>query len=207
MKSFAGVPVKTLGLILFLGVLALVLTYIALIPQKNNGVPNTAEKITADTSLLITNTKKESGTIYSSDILIDSGKNKVTSVQLELTYDPSLLKEVSVVAGSFFESPLELLKKIDAKSGRITFALGLPSGSDGKSGKGVVATILYSPTFPNQPTVSIINFLPKTEVTAEDLAGSALKGTFDAIVDIKALIKATPTFAPAIVTPTITPTP
>jgi len=63
------------------------------------------------------------------NIQINTKKNKVTAVQLELSYDPLLLKNVSIVPGPFLRENIELIKTIDESQGRISYALGIPPGS------------------------------------------------------------------------------
>lgn len=186
------VPLKTAFLIIFLGFIASILYYIALLPQKPLTQTNNATVDKAVTTLSIENTKKEKNGKYFSEVLINTNGNKVTSVQLELLLDSKLLKDFQIKEGNFFESPVELIKKIDEKEGRITFALGAQSESEGMSGKAIVATIYYSPVS-NKEIITAINFLPKTEVSAQGFSASALSGTFDGLVNIKAV---TPTKAP-----------
>lgn len=180
------VPLKTAFLIIFLALIAGILYYIALLPQKPLTQINNTTVTKAATTLSIENTKKDKSGRYFSEVLINTNGNKVTSVQLELSLDSKLLKDFEVKSGNFFESGVEFIKKIDEKNGRITYALGAAAESEGVSGKAIVATIYYS-SVTNKEIITAINFLPKTEVSAVTFSGSALSGTFDGLISIKAL--------------------
>lgn len=213
------IPVKTAALIVFLALLAGLLYYIALLPQNPRKQTNNALSLKPSATLSIENTKTDknlpasasqqalqAGGKYYSEVLINTNGNKVTSVQLELSYDPKILTDVDIAKGNFFDSPIEFIKKLDEKNGRITFALGLDADSEGVSGKKIVATIYYSPLDPSKEVVTSLNFLPKTQVSANGISESALSGTFDGLVSIKA--QATPTLTPRpTFEPVLSPTP
>ena len=92
---------------------------------------------------------------YSLPIIINTGANNVTAVQLELAFDPSILTDVNMNPSSFFEDPAVLLNRIDSKQGRISYALAasdaalgvqpLHSGS-GVQGESTLATITFQTT-------------------------------------------------------------
>jgi len=198
------IPLKTAALIVFLAVLAGILYYIALLPQKPKVNENASEVKTAATTLSVENTKRATDGKYYSNVLINTNGNSVTSLQLEFSFDNNFLESVEIKNGTFFKEAVDIVKKIDQENGRITYAFGVSAGQDGASGKGVIATIYYSPIDPAKETITAIKFLPKTEVSAWDFSGSALSGTFDGIVSISA---ATPTKAPTPTFVPFTPTP
>jgi hypothetical protein len=200
------IPLKTAGLIVALALLAGILYYIALLPQKPSSQEGDNQSNLASTTLSIDSTQKSSSEKYFSDILINTNGNLVTSVQLELVYDPEILEDVSIEAGAFFDSPTEFIEKIVSEEGRITYVIGLPTSSTGIAGKGSVARVYYSPVNPEAETVTAITFLPKTDVKASNFSGSALSGTFDGLVNISAVTPTrnpSPTFVPFTPTPTI----
>lgn len=122
-----------------------------------------------------------SSTSGSIDILIDSGANNASAVQLEISYDPAMLKNVAITAGPFFANPLELLKKINQTTGRISYAFGAALSDKGKTGKGTVATISFTSTLPKGQNTTI-TLLPQTIVTAEKEENSVLKETASATI-------------------------
>jgi len=118
---------------------------------------------------------------YSLPINISTGKNKVTAVQLEMQYDPEVLRNVVVVPGSFFKNPTILLDQINEKTGRISYAFGVGLTEPSLVGQGVVATITFEAKATSDvakarlPQETSILFLPKTLVTAEGISQSVLK--------------------------------
>jgi len=113
---------------------------------------------------------------YSLPINITTGKNKVTAVQLELQYDPKVLRNVAVIPDVFFSNPEVLLNQIDIKTGRITYALGSSLQDQAVMGEGVVATLNFEAEI-GTPKETLILFLPKTLVTAEGVNQPVLKQT------------------------------
>lgn len=131
---------------------------------------------TATTSSLVT-------TDYFVPINIQTFKNKVTTVQLELQYDPMLLTNVTIKPNDFFVKPVILLNQIDTKTGRITYAFGIGPTGHGIYGDNKTIATLYFSTKPNVTEKTAIIFLPKSLVTAEGVLQSVLKespvGQFD----------------------------
>ncbi len=119
---------------------------------------------------------------YTTDVTIDTGNNKVTAVQLELSFDPKLITNVDIKPGSFFVNPTELLKKINNQEGSVSYAIagGLLTGNRSVKGQGVVATISFEEIGSADET-TYIKFLPKTLVTAEGIDKSVLKTTVNAV--------------------------
>ncbi len=113
---------------------------------------------------------------YSVPVKIETGKNKVTAVQLELQFDPKVLTNVAVTPGVFLKNPTELLNQIDAKTGRISYAFGIGLTDQSVMGKGIVATLTFVAKVGTPQQTSIL-FLPKTLVTAEGITASVLKQT------------------------------
>ncbi len=124
---------------------------------------------------------------YSLPINIQTFKNKVTAVQLELQYDPQVLTDVVVAPGAFFPNPNILLKQIDAKTGRISSAFGVTLNDSGVTGKGIVANLTFS-VKAGTPEKTAIIFLPKTMVTAEGISQTVLKTTKNALFTVGPII-------------------
>ncbi len=203
-SSSAGVPLKTVVLIVILALIAVSLIYVAFlsknaplkqIVQKTQEVKNPAQTV-----LSIDETAKDEETEkYYSIVSVDTGKNNINGIQLELYYDPTLLTNVTVTPLDFFPQAVELLKKIDQTNGRISYALTIAPGENAINGKGNLVKISYTPIGGNQIS-SVINFLPKTEVSGESTAASLLKETHDGNVNIEER-----TVIPASITTTPTP--
>lgn len=107
------------------------------------------------------------------DVIVNSNINTVNAVQLELAFDPKILSNISITPGTFFAKPVVLIKNIDYKLGRISYAIGIQPADYGKKGQGTIAAITFSylPT----ATSTTITFLPKTLVAAEGVTQSVLR--------------------------------
>lgn len=184
---------RTLALISVLIVITAFLLVLALTPQKPTAPYTTMARptpILAQTSLMLipsalaVSTSTPSATV---DVVIDSGNNKVTAVQLELSYDPKVISQVDIAtpsAGtSFFDNPVTLLKTIDTVKGTISYAIGIQPTGTAKKGKGTVAIISFRPIGSAPQTTSII-FLPKTLVTAEGISISVLKESLGTTISL-----------------------
>lgn len=119
--------------------------------------------------------------VYLLPINIKTGKNEVTAVQLEMSYDSSVLTKIVVTPGSFFEKPSVFLNQVDEENGRISYAIGVGEDTSGIRGTGLVATLSFQAktTLSKQTSMS---FLPKTFVRGEGTSQSALKSTNSATI-------------------------
>ncbi len=153
------------------------------ISPKQAPQPETQASV-AQTSLAVAAPKIDSLGNSSADIIINTQGNKVTAVQMEMTYDPQVLGNVDIKPGPFFTNPTELLKKIGG--GKISYALGVGLGQKGVSGNGVVATISFI-KLANTGKTSI-NFAPKSLVSAESIIQSVLRNTKGITFDLSTLI-------------------
>lgn len=187
---------KTYLLIIVLILIASGLLAIALLPKPNlqTGVVQKQTPKPAQTTLTISSSPvvDSKTTKYMTAITIDTGTNKVTAVQLELSYNPNDITNVDIVPGSFFSNPNILLKKIDPANGRITYALGIPLGQKGVSGKGVLASLQFSAFPSTQSAMITINFEPKTSVSAEGYAQSVIKSLTSSLFTLRPIPFATP---------------
>lgn len=174
-------PKRTLYLIIVLVFVAVGLMFIAAstpypkVPQPNivtMPTPPVAQTILLFGDLSMATDSAE--TLYSIPIIIQTGKNLVTGVQLELLYDPQIIANVSIQQGRFFSNPVVLLNSIDSDNGRISYAIGISPQDSAKKGEDIVATLTFKAK-PSTPSATTISFLPKTLVTAERVAQSVLK--------------------------------
>lgn len=164
---------RTVLLILLLIVSAVGLVALSLNLNPKEEV-TMAPKSLAETTLNLTAPKASASGTLTSDVVINTYGNKVTGVQIELSYDPELLGSFEITQGAFFSAnSVELLNKIDTKTGKISYALGNGLGQKGIQGQGVVATLTFRPL----KTVGLtsINFDPKSLVSAEGLSQSVLR--------------------------------
>ncbi len=174
-------PKKTLILILLLVVATVGLLALALLPNVKPPLgtkPTVTPALTyAQTTLSLSTPVTTALNSYSTNVLISSGSNKTTAIQLEISYDPKVLTNVAIQPGTFFTTPAVLLKKIDTVSGRISYALGISPSQKPTGGNGTVATITFSTVPGTTVTQTPINFELKTAATAIGYAQSVIKGT------------------------------
>lgn len=175
---------KTLLLIIFLFLVTCGLLYLALVTpplhqqQTVNRPTPTPLSVNAHTTLTLTPASASQSsqlTQYTMAVVMNTGENKVNSVQLELAYDPQALSNVTVTPGDFFQQPSTLVNTINTVDGRISYALAEQVDLPGKTGTGTVALISFNiaKDFTNQTTQ--ITFLPKTAVAADRIFESVLK--------------------------------
>ncbi len=176
---FRHISGRTLLLIFLLATCTGFFVYIALVPQKQNlttlNIKPTQTPIIATAVLTLENVKSTSAAMPKQITMqLDGKKNKVTAVQATISFDPKVIAVTDIQTGSFFAQPVELVKKIDNTTGRISYAVGIAPTAHGVIGSGNVATITYQilPTATGATTT--LSFLPKTLVTAEGVAQTVL---------------------------------
>ena len=181
-----GMPKQTFIFVTFLILVTIFLVGLAVYTQKPGVLtPITQQSTTpsyAHTTLRLTppvNTPSLPNT-YSTDVNITTDVDKVTAAQLELSYDPKVLTNVQIKPGTFIQNPVVLLKKVDQANGRISLAIGIPLGQPAPTGTGTIATITFD-EIPTATGSTILDFLPKTAVTAVGIAQSVLKESFGSL--------------------------
>ncbi len=121
---------KTIALIISLFVITVVLIILAVYPVTQRttvSIPAPVVESNAETVLSfappMVSTASAISTASAEAFLMDTtiltGKNKVSAVQLELSYDPEALVNVDIEPGDFFTNPVVLLEDIDTEQGRI----------------------------------------------------------------------------------------
>ncbi len=180
---------KTIALIIILLLITVGLLYLALAPKTQNvslapPAPTTVPSPTpvaqtvlsfSPNSLIVAS---QSGSL---DLTIDTGENSVTAVQVELAFDPGALSDIAITDGTFFKQASSLLKNIDAKNGKISYILAIPPEGLPQKGKGSVATISFTTKLVSGRKTEV-TFLPKTLVTANNVAVSVLRSTSNASI-------------------------
>ena len=115
------------------------------------------------------------------EIMVDSGGQNITGVQVELQFDPKALASVKLLpeanATSFFGSTVSVLfNDVNTQTGRISYATAIPPGGTPKKGVGKIATLNFQKAY-GAPSSTQIVFLDKTLVTVLGANQSALKAT------------------------------
>ncbi len=117
------------------------------------------------------------------DVVAQSNGNQLAGAQLNLSYDPTVLTNVTIKSGTYFANPTILFNSVDKVNGRISYVLAIqPTGVEA-SGSGTVATITYS-LAPTASASTTLSFLPKTEVTQLGILGSVLKSVKNLTIQI-----------------------
>jgi len=139
----------------------------------------------------VVNSTSSAVPVYSTDVTITTGNNKVNAVQLELAFDVTHLYNVDIKPGPLFQNGIELLKKVNNQNGTISYAIASSLGQKGFSGPGIVAVITFAEN--GKPgDVTKINFLPKTLVTAGGTDKSVLKTAVGATFAIAGALAPSP---------------
>lgn len=189
---------KTIGLIVGLLVTTVVLLFVALsakppvspqtttVTQESGPTPTPV----AQTELVLSPDVVELAPGVTEEVYVNilTRENQVTAVQLEIAYDPAVLRIVSVKPGTFLPTPITLINNIDRENGRISFALGIPPSQDPVTGSGDVAIIRITraSSIPAGTTNTELELLPKTLVTAQGISTSVLKSATGATVILSA---------------------
>ena len=181
---------KTIALIIVLLLVAAGLFVLAFTPPKK-GTPTVAPPLTVPTPLptpvaqttlaLSPNPLVIASKSASLALVIDTTVNNVTAIQIELSYNPQEITVVDIALGTFFEDPITLLKNIDAKNGKLSYAIAIPPTGKAKKGTGIAATITFTTNIASGQKTDI-NFLPKSLVTAENIPTSVLKSATNATI-------------------------
>lgn len=136
------------------------------------------------------------------DIVLDTAGKGVFSAQIELQYDPSLLSNVSIqppAQNPFFGANIDTLipPEVNATQGRISYAVALHPNEEEKIGRGVVATLTFTPNRFTAIPQTQISFLPKSAVTTIAGSSSILKSSTPLSIILTNISPSTPISSPS----------
>jgi general secretion pathway protein D len=80
--------------------------------------------------------------------IVATGVSGLSAISLTITYDPAVVRAVSVAQGTFMQQaggPPTFTQKIDAEKGRIDIAISRTGDQAGVSGTGLLAGIVFQP--------------------------------------------------------------
>lgn len=174
--------IRTFILILILVASVTWLLILAVNPNKTSEPQVTATPSPAQSVLTLSDEGLSTSSARTVNVNIDTGTNKVTGVQIELSYDPKVLTSVDIKPGTFFENPVILLKEINIKEGTVSLALGVSPGLGGIYGSGTAAVLTFNTASDSGETT--ISFLPKTLVSGEGIIQSVLKSATGLTLDL-----------------------
>lgn len=102
-------------------------------------------------------------------------KQPISGLQLVLAYNPSLLSNISITPGDFFDHPIILQNSADAAKGTIYYTLSINPKSAQIFGEGTVAILHYSGIPTGVSTT--LSVLPQTKITSQGVNDSVLSKT------------------------------
>lgn len=136
-----------------------------------------AELMILPNPLVVTASQSATVNILISDSLSQAGTK---TIQLELSFDPSLIYNVNIYPGGYFIEPAEIIKHIDFKNGRISYIL---KGAV-QNPNNTVASISFNTTNYSLQRETQIQFLPKTLIK-QDFEEIELNKTRGATIIVK----------------------
>jgi hypothetical protein len=175
---------RTLILVLALGGITLFFLFLALRPQFESKAPQMVEVSPTATPTpyaqsvlsLVPSQSTPAATpgTLKYDLVVNSNINTVNAVQVDLGFDPKVLSNITITQGTFFPKPVVLIKDVNYKTGRISYAIGIQPTDYGVKGQGTVATISFQ-YLKSAGASTKLEFMPKTLVAAEGVTQSVLK--------------------------------
>lgn len=178
---------KTLLLVVGLIILTVILLVITLtvkrssLPSFSNDEAANMQNI-AHTTVTISDDVRVASTAgtYQTDVIVEPNGNKVTGIQLDLTYDPAVITVTDIQPGSFFANPTVLDKTIDTNTGKVSFTVGTSFGTDPITENGPAAILTFKKV--GEGNV-VINVAPSTLVTDSRYPQSVLDTSVSADIE------------------------
>lgn len=104
------------------------------------------------------------------DIMVETGGQEISGTQLELQYNPAIIKNVTVSSptDSFFGTPNDykiLYTNIDQQNGTISFTVAANNRELARTGNGKVATLSFTVDQNTTVPTTTLTFAPTTLVT------------------------------------------
>lgn len=168
-------PQKTLVLIGVLSVVTIILLGLALytgFPQASRPTAQKPVKVLQTTLSVLRPVASSSTNAYVAEVALTTEREKVTAVEIDLTYDPKILTNVDIKPGTFFSNPTILRETIDKTNGKVSFVLGIGLGQSPVNGNGTVAVLSFT-TLPKSG-ITTISFLKQSAVTVSTVRPSIL---------------------------------
>ncbi len=114
------------------------------------------------------------------DIVLDTGNKPVAGVQVELSYDPTVLSNVRILPSqqSLFGTGTQvLISAVDPEQGRISYAVAISAEGSEVAGKGSIARIGFTANKTRGIPATQLTFLSKSAVTTLSSQNSVLKSS------------------------------
>lgn len=178
---------KTLVLVIGLIILTVILLVISLtikrssLPSFSNDEAKNMQDIAHTTVTISEDVEVASAAgTYQTNINIEPNGNKVTGIQLDLSYDPKVITVTDIKPGPFFPNPTVLDKIIDTATGKVTLTVGTSFGTDAITTNGSVAILTFKKIGEGNVTVDV---LPSTLVTDSRYSQSVLNTSVSADIE------------------------
>jgi|SRR3989344_9505769 len=196
---------RTVILLIVLGVLALSLLFFAVFLKKNNS----RQVLQPKNDLILTSVEKtvkvsfdpqelsvkrfSSSSATNVQILVDTGKNSVSGVQLELLFDPKAFLSFDIIPaqdsilGKIDKDYVVMSENVNLANGSASFIAGIGTNNNiPRTGNGAVAVITFqvNPSFTGDSTP--ITFIKtKSFVTQKNVKESVLSSLTPLIINIE----------------------
>ncbi len=184
-------PKKTTILIVVLVILTGILIFLAIKNEKNKVeqkpttiTPTSFPTVTPFASLMFSartlDLSDSKSTEESVDVVINTNSKPVFGAQVELSYDPEIITDITISnpSGSFFGSDAFILfNDVDEEQGRVSYAISLPPQAQEKSGQGVVVKMNFKINNNKKVQKTSITFLPKSMITSLKSTSTVLEQT------------------------------
>lgn len=150
------------------------------IPSLTTNIPREA-LLTFDSTTVQINPFQDQA--HEATVVLDARIHSVTGVQLEMSYDPEVLSNVTIAPAepSFFGSnsnTVILSRDVDETIGRITYIVGITPSAVPGVGRGDIAKLSFTVNPTSNAVSTDISILPSSIVSQEDLVNeSVLRST------------------------------
>lgn len=116
-------------------------------------------------------------------VTMDTGENEIVAIQIVLGYDPLLLRIIDIRPAGVMQEAGEILKDINVKNGRLSYALGLTPTQKPIIGQGdtiAIVTFARNQSFPTSinTQISEITLLQRSLASARGVGPSVIKNLF-----------------------------
>lgn len=113
-------------------------------------------------------------------IIIDSHGKPISAAQVELSYNPQVISNVTLLPAQvpfFGDDQFVAINSVDATQGRISYAVGIPPQNQEKVGSGNLFTLKFTVNKSSGISSTQIEILSKSAVTTLSTRGSVLQST------------------------------
>lgn len=122
--------------------------------------------------------------LVEAEIFMGASENQVTSVHLEMGYDPKVFSVVEVKGDDFLGNRKVSINNVDKVTGTITFEVNIDtSATPPIMGSDAIAEIKLRP-LTKSVKQSELTFLPGTKIVAENISGNAIVKMENGLVNL-----------------------